>query len=196
MTLMLLVGCVAPPPIARGAAAGIADNVQRAHSLDWGDPVEVLPPSAPDAQGHCWWQLRYAGTPPRLILVDAETGWGRLPSADYVPRGQVHMPPSPLPARAPMLQDGSFIYCLKPPAELGDGGVAELEREAARLNALAATTNLYPLFSVRTDHAGKSALIYGWQGDRGMAQDERLGQWIALRTAYAPTAYWSDLLPR
>jgi hypothetical protein len=106
------------------------------------------------------------------------------------------MPPSPLPARAPMLQDGSFIYCLKAPAELGDGGVAELEREAARLNALAATTNLYPLFSVRTDHTGKSALIYGWQGDRGMAQDERLGQWVALRTAYAPTAYWSDLLPR
>ena len=193
---LLTVGCVAPPPISRGAAAGIADNVQRAHSMNWGDPVEVLPPSAPDAQGHRWWQVRYPGTPPRLILIDADSGWGRLPPADYVARGQAQVPPSPAAARPPMLQDGSFIYCLTAPAEADAAAVAELEREAARLNALAATTDLYPLFSVRTDRSQRSALIYGWQGDRGMARDEHVAQWVALRTTYAPTAVWSDLLPR
>lgn len=196
--VLVMVGCVSPPPISRGAAAGIADNVQRAHSMNWGDPVEVLPPSAPDAQGHRWWQVRYTGSPPRLIIIDADTGWGRLPPADYVPRGHVQPPPpvAGVAGRAPMLLEGSFIYCLTAPAEVPDAAVAELEREAARLNALAATTDLYPMFSVRTDRSGRTSLIYGWQGDRGMARDEHVAQWVAVRTTYAATAQWSDLLPR
>ena len=189
-------GCVAPAPISRGAAAGIADNVQRAHSMNWGDPVEVLPPSPPDAQGHRWWQVRYAGTPARLIIIDADTGWGRLPPADYVPRGQPQPPPPVTAGRAPLVSEGSFIYCLTAPVELPEAALAELEREAARLNALAATTDLYPLFSVRTDRSGRSSLIYGWQGDRGMVRDDHVAQWVAVRTTYAPTATWSDLLSR
>lgn len=194
--LLMVVGCVAPAPISRGAAAGIADNVQRAHSMNWGDPVEVLPPSPPDAHGHRWWQVRYAGTPARLIIIDADTGWGRLPPADYVPRGQPQPPLPPTTGRAPMLLEGSFIYCLTAPAEVSADASAELDREAARLNALAATTDLYPMFSVRTDRSGRSSLIYGWQGDRGMARDEHVAQWVAVRTTYAATAQWSDLLPR
>ena len=195
MVIVSLAGCVAPAPITRGAAAGIADNVQRAHSMSWGDPIEVLPPSTPDADGHRWWQVRYAGTPARLIIIDADTGWGRLPSSDYVPRGQLQ-PPPPVDGRAPLVQEGSFIYCLTAPTVADEAGVIQLDREAARLNALAGTTDLYPLFSVRTDRSGRSSLIYGWQGDRGMARDEHVAQWVAVRTTYAATAQWSDLLPR
>lgn len=198
--LALQCGCESRPVITRGLAAGIADNVQRTQGVNWGDPIEVLPPTAPDAAGHAWWQLRYAAGPgqsvdDRLIVVDADSGWGRLPPAGYVPRGRPQ-PPPPAQGTASMLQDGSFLYCLTVPVVTDEAAQAALEREAARLNALAAQTDLHPLFSVRVDRSGRATLLYGWQGDRGMARDEHVAQWVALRTTYAPTAQWTDLLAR
>lgn len=193
--VLVFAGCEHRLPINRGMAAGIADNVQRSQGLSWGDPIEVLTPTTPDADGHRWWQMRYAGGELRLIIVDAESGWGRLPPAGYVPRGRPQ-PPLPPQLSAAMVQDGSVIYALTIPAAFDDAGRGNLEREAARLNSLAAKTDLHPLFSVHTDHSGRVALIYGWQGDRGMARDEHVAQWVALRTGYAPTAQWMDLLAR
>lgn len=193
-----LVGCDKRPPINRGQAAAIADNVQRQNGVDWGDPTEVLEP-APGADGRSWWQLRYRGE--HLILVDGASGWGRLPPPGYQPRikvRQVAAPalsgqPAATPATAPIVTEGSQVLRLTDPAELSPEALGTLEREAAQLNVTAAQTGLHPLFSVRTDRQGRSTLLYGWQGDRGMARDEKAVDWVKSRTARVPV--WVELLP-
>ena len=190
VAFLLLTSCEARPPINRAQAAGIADNLQRERGLAWGDPEEALEPAAPGADGHRWWQLRYRDG--GVILVDGDSGWARLPPAGYAPRARaVHTRASdPVPV---VVAEGSLVLRLTEPAELATEREGELEREAARLNELATRTGLHPLFSLRTDRQGRASLLYGWQGDRGIAEDHHAVDWVRLRTSY--TAAWIDLLP-
>jgi hypothetical protein len=191
LLLLGIVGCEPRTPLSRGQAAAIADNVQRQNGVNWGDPVEVLPPPPSSPDGHRWWQVRYRED--RIILVDADTAWGRLPPPGYVP---VVRATDSHPTEHPqvLLVEGSFVLQLTPPAELDGDHLGALEREAVHLNALAVQSGLLPVFSVRTDHQGRSSLLYGWQGDRGIAQDPHISEWV---TVHAPNhaATWVDLLP-
>ena len=188
--MFLLVACEPRSPLNRGQVVAICDNLQRQEGVMWGDPVEVLSP-APAAEGHNWWQLRYAGG--ELALVDAASGWARRPWPGYAPRSR----PVPVAAVAgttpTVILDGSLVLQLSVSEELSTERVGELEREAARLNALAAQQQLHPLFSLRTDRQGRSSLLYGWQGDRGIARDEHIADWVRLRTPWRGT--WIELLP-
>ncbi len=187
--LLLLAACESRPPVNRGQVVAIADNVQRMQSVNWGDPQEVLPP-VPGPDGRSWWQVRYRDG--HLVLVDADSGWGRLPPADYEPR--VRMRPTTTPAGGgAVTEEGSLVLRLSEPAVLDGEAAGRLEREAVRLNDLATHNGLQPLFSVRSDRQQRSMLLYGWQGDRGIARDDQVSAWIRSRTTYQPT--WIDLLP-
>lgn len=197
---LLAVGCERQPPLTRARAVVIADNVQRAEGVDWGDPLEVLPPGDAEADGRRWWQLRYRPGPDgasRLILVDHDTGWGRLPPTTWRQRvAPAHpTPPASTAAFRPAaaLAEGSWILVLDPHAAGDAARDGDLAREAMRLNALAGQTGLYPAFAVHRDRAGRSALVYGWQGDRGMTRDTGVSDWVAIRTGRRD-ARWVDLL--
>ena len=188
--MLLLVACEPRSPLNRGQVVAISDNLQRQEGVMWGDPVEVLGP-APAADGRSWWQVRYAGG--ELALVDAASGWARRPWPGYAPRSRP-VPVATVAGTTPLvILDGSLVLQLSAPEELSTERVGELEREAARLNALAVQHQLHPLFSLRTDRQGRSSLLYGWQGDRGIARDEQIADWVRLRTSWRAT--WIELLP-
>jgi hypothetical protein len=194
--LLALAACETRPPIGQAEAESYGEDWQRREGVYWGSPIEVLPPALADAGGHRWWQLRYPDVPggttgDRLLLVDSLSGWAqrpfpgyaaRIPAADAKPSSQ-----HPL-----TVQEGPWIVVVVEPAELAPEAAAALEREATRLNALGSETGLYPLFSVRVDRRGRSSLVYGWQGDRGIQREARVGDWLQARTPYGAGA-WVDL---
>ena len=195
--LVLLLGiCACEPrqPIGRTEAVSAGDSLQRREGLSWGSPEESLPPGPADADGHRWWQLRYADVGSerdRILLVDARTGWVRHPPVGYAVR---MTPSSPLPqAQSATVSEGPWILLVTTPERADADARASLEREAARLDALAGQTNLYPLFSVRTDRTGAAAIVYGWQGDGGIQRDEHVCDWLAVRTPHG-RGTWVDLL--
>ncbi len=193
----LLVGCEPRQSLGQGEAVAVADNFQRREGVSWGSPLEVLPPASPDASGHRWWQMRYAdevGGPHggRIVVVDADSGWARLPPPGYALR-VASSATRPSAANPVTVQEGRFILLVTPPAQVAPEREAELEREAARLNALGGETGLFPVFSLRKDRDGRTALVYGWQGDRGIARDERVSEWLRARTPYGDGT-WIDLL--
>jgi hypothetical protein len=194
--LLALAGCEQRQPVDHAAAISYADDLQRRDGADWGAPLEVLGPDGTDALGHRWWQLRYADQPgdhagDRIIIVDAESGWAQHPYPGYAVRvpAALSKPSSEHPLT---VQEGPWILLVTDPAVLAQDRSAELEREVSRLNALGAETGLYPAFSIRADRQGRSAVVYGWQGDRGIQQDARVGDWLSTRTAYG-RGTWVDL---
>jgi hypothetical protein len=188
--VLLLTACEPRAPLNRGQVVAIGDNLQRQEGVMWGDPAEVLAPG-PAADGRSWWQVRYPGG--ELVLVDATTGWARRPWAGYAPRSQA-VPVAAVAGATPLVViDGSLVYQLAAPEELTTERLGEMEREAARLNALAVQYQLHPLFSLRIDRQGRSSLLYGWQGDRGIARDEHIADWVRLRTPWR--GEWIELLP-
>ena len=190
--LVLVTACEPRQQIVRGQVVVIADNLLHSEGKDFGDPVEVLEGIAPAADGHRWWQVRYRnGT---YVLVDAQSGWARWPSADFQPQIKAKSASKATPSVA-IVQEGTLVLQLTPPDVLTTEAAGTLEREVARLNALAATTGLHPLFSVRTDRQNRSSLLYGWQGDRGIAQDQAVADWVKLHTSYTDSM-WVDLLTR
>jgi hypothetical protein len=189
--LLLLNACDSRPPIVRSEVGSLAQNLQVREGLAWGDPTDLQPPAP--FEGHRWWQVAYAGG--QVILVDADSGWARLPPPGYAIRRTPAASTAPATAQAApvTVSEGSWILVVEPSRRREPADLADLEREASRLNALAGQTALYPLFSVRTDHQGRSALVYGWQGDRGIAQDPRITTWLGQRTAHRDHR-WVDLL--
>jgi hypothetical protein len=191
--LLMSTACEQRAPLGQGEVAGIADHLQLREHLNWGDPIEVLPPARSDADGHLWWQARYANGPDgssRIIIVDDESGWSRLPPPGYVARSKPLGKPS---AAVPVVAaEGPFVLLLTPSQEEDDQGRLVLEREVVRLNALAGSNGLIPLFSLRHGHDNQVSIVYGWQGDQGIAKDPRVVEWIALRTPYHDT-HWVDL---
>ena len=202
VALFAAAGCEPRQPLTRTQVSGKADSHLRNQGLDWGDPVEVLAPDTAAADGRRWWQLRYepradrtgGRSAPHVVLVDDASGWMRFPDAGYVlRRPAVHTGAAPEPTVV-VVREGTRILLLADPVDDTPTRSGELAREAARLNGMAAATGLHPLFSVRRDRHGRSALIYGWQGDRGMAEDPAVLDWLHARTPYA-NAQWIDLDP-
>ncbi len=80
------------------------------------------------------------------------------------------------------------------PEVIAGDRLAERERLVIALNAAAARDGLLPLFSLRADAARRQSVIYGWQGDSGIARDERLRHWIDRQLGgSASTTAWVDL---
>ncbi len=191
--LLASVSCEHRAPLTQGEVVGIADNLQRREGVAWGEPSEVLPPGDYDAQNRRWWQLRYqpgADGVPRIIVVDAESDWARLPPSGYV----VRVPPTGKPGAANpvVVAEGHEVLTVVPLAVGDEARRTALSREVVRLNALAGDSGLMPLFSLKDAHDGRLGIIYGWQGDRGIARDDRVVTWLEARTSYRD-ASWVDL---
>jgi hypothetical protein len=196
LIVLALAGCETRIPIGQAEAQSYAEDVQRREGGYWGPPIEVLPPDAADADGHRWWQLRYAEQPgdhpgDRILIVDARSGWAERPYPGYAVRvpATAAKPSSEHPLT---VQEGPWIVLVTEPAVLAPERQPELEREVSRLNALGAETGLYPAFSIRADRQGRSGIVYGWQGDRGIQKDEHVGDWLSSRTPYG-RGTWVDL---
>ncbi len=66
----------------------------------------------------------------------------------------------------------------------------ELDAEVKRLSELAERTGLAPLFSVRDARGDECQIVYGWQNKGGIARDEHVRDWLAVRTEYAHPTWW------
>lgn len=189
----LLLGCEGRPPLNRAQVVGAADSLLLREDLDWGEAKEVLPPDRADADGRRWWQVRYAPGPDgrdRLVLLDDASRWARLPPADWTPRvTAVSRPPDP---DRVALQSGPSILFVSGEERFPEERRAELLVDIAELNRLATRTGLHPAFSLRRDNDGTLAIVYGWFDDHGIVRDERIRDWLALRTRWTRSA-WIDI---
>lgn len=195
LALLALVACEGRPPLNRAQVIAGTDSLLLREQLQWGEAVDVLPPPAAAApDGRRWWQVRYPDAPDgtaRIVLFEDETRWSRLPPAGYVPRVAAASR-EPDPARV-IIQPGPSILLLEGVRIHPEDARARLLVDAAELNTLAGRTGLHPAFSVRTGRDGTLSLVYGWQEDHGIARDERVRDWLRLRTKYGDSAVWVDL---
>lgn len=187
LIVLLLVGCDIREPTTRGQAMSQADNWLQHKELDWGPIDHVWPPDGSLMDGRSWWQVDYLGTTelgaPRVVLVDAETGWARFPPPDFRPRVRLAIDAeAALPVGPTTLAPGSWLAVV---ARSDGAPIAPdaLREAAASLNGLAAGDGVPRLFTVR-ELARGSQLVYGWDGDRGIAQDAALSDWLAQRSTY------------
>jgi hypothetical protein len=194
--LLLGVGCEHRGPLSSAEVITLGDDLMIREGFSWGTPIEILSPESADASGHRWWQLRYVDAlegpgSQRLLIVDGDTGWAQLPYAGYRVRTKAVLSRGSTPP-AVVVQDGPFVLLLTPPSVLAHDARGALEAEAARLNAEAASSGLYPLFLVRRDDQGRSALVYGWQSDHGIQRDTAVTMWLSHHSSYT-AATWVDL---
>ncbi|MBA3847146.1 MAG: hypothetical protein H0X45_10920 [Planctomycetes bacterium] len=186
---LMIVACEPRRPLVRAEVVGKADSLQRALGADWGAPIAVLQPDAADADGRRWWQVSYvpgADGADRVVLVDHDTGWARLPPAGWRIR---HADAAGSAGIAPdALQPGADVLIVTTDRERSDD---DLAREVDRLNALAGNTGLAPRFSLRNAR-DEGQIVYGWAGDAGMRRDDAVRDWLRLRTPYSD-AYWVEL---
>jgi hypothetical protein len=193
---LMMGGCEEREPVTRAQVVSHAYNLQVRDGVNWGEPVETLPPATVDADGRRWWQLRYhpgKDGRSRVVLVDADSGWARYAPQDYVPR---QAPPPKASGEQPLaVPEGSLVLVVTPAATVDDAGRRALEQEVRRLNALATNTGLPALFSLRERRDQQVSVIYGWQGDHGIAREERVVDWITARTPYRDLQ-WEDQAPR
>jgi hypothetical protein len=191
---LAVAGCQQPrPPLSEGQAANCADSLLLNEHLSWGEAVEMIEPDATDRGGHRWWQVRYRTGPdgaPRIVLVDDQTRWARLPPPGWTARVHASAPSADVAPQR--LVAGPWILGVTG-AEAEDASMhAQRVVDANELNHLAARTGLVPAFSVRELRDGRTQLVYGWQGDSGMARDEKVRDWLRLRTRWQSSA-WIDL---
>jgi hypothetical protein len=185
LVLLNLIACEARQPMDRYLVVTMGDSLQRREGLSWGDPIDVLGPDRADADGHKWWQITYKDGPrgeSRMILVDAHTGWARFPGPDYHPR--VAIASSPLPLFPHQAQTGAFILLVTGATTYDAGSRPTLEAEVRQLNEMAKNTGLYPLFEVREARGQGVQIVYGWQKDGGIQRDERVRDWLHVRTRF------------
>lgn len=192
--IVLLAGCQQPrPPLSPGLAANCADSLLLHEHLAWGEADEILPPDGADADGNRWWQVAYkpgSDGAVRIVLVEDQTRWARLPPAGYVPRVR---PDAPNPATGEQrLVAGTWILDVRGGGPEGADQRARRVVDANDLNQLARRTGLVPAFSVRELRDGRVQLVYGWQGTEGMGRDEAVRDWLRLRTRWQDSA-WIDL---
>lgn len=185
LILAAFAGCEQRQPPDRFLVVTMADSLQRREGISWGEPTSVLEPDRADADGRRWWQVTYDAGPhgePRTILVDAKTGWARFPGPKYEPR--VPVTPTAVPVFPHQAQTGSFILLVTGTATADPSARPELEAEVRQLNDLAKNTGLYPLFEIREARGGGLQIIYGWQKDAGIVRDERIQEWLHVRTRF------------
>jgi len=193
LLLALLLGCEGRPPLNRAQAISATDSLLLRDNRTWGDAVEVLPPDRADADGRRWWQVRYAPDPAgtdRIVILDDASRWARLPPAGWTPRvAAVSRSPDPTQV---LIQTGPSILLVEGAEAVGEDRRAHLLVDIAELNRLAGRTGLQPAFSLREGRDGGLLMVYGWQDGQGMARDERVRDWLALRTRFTRSV-WLDL---
>lgn len=191
--LALLLGCEGRPPLNRAQVIGATDSLLLRENLQWGEAKEVLPPDRATADGHRWWQVRYAPGPDgsdRIALLDDDSRWARLPPTGWIPRVAA-VSRSADPAKV-TIQSGPSILLVSGAQIFPEAHRAQLLVDSAELNRTAERTGLHPAFGVRQDRDGSLRLVYGWQDDHGIARDERIRDWLALRTRWTDSV-WVDL---
>lgn len=182
LLLVLLCSCDeqrgAAPAIARGQAMAYADHLVDHRRLEWGPIIQVWEPAPMPGLRGVWWQIDYRpGETVRSVLVDAESGWARLPPDD-----------APLRRRAAGLSPvpGNWILLLEEP-QVDDG---EGPTRVAALNDLL-SEDLEPLVSLRQLPDGRTQAVYGWREGRGMVRDARIAERIQRRLGRA--VQWRNL---
>jgi hypothetical protein len=191
-----LAGCENRDPLGRAQVVALADHLQRRDGFDWGQPIEVISAGEADARGRSWWQVRYpdgGDGVARVILVDADSGWARLPPAGY--RLRTTPAGSPSSERPVETSRGSFVLLVTPPEAASADRETALDRETVRLNELARNTGLGSLFSLRHGRDGRIGIIFGWHDEHGIARDERVVEWLTVRTPHRGFV-WEDLATR
>jgi hypothetical protein len=178
----------------RPLAIANADAKVFREQLPWGPVDRVFEPAA--WRNGMWWQINYhppAGEEgPCLVLVDANSGWARLPPADYHPRvmasaGSPASNQRAVPVGAPEAPRGSWLLQIDADAFRDD-----LPALAHAINDMARGQGLPALAIVR--QAPTPHVVYGWQGEYGMAYDPALQHWLAQAQPSWRTV-WIDLGP-
>ncbi len=193
LVLLVIIGCEGRPPLNRAQVVGAGDSLLLRENLAWGEAKEVLPPDRADAAGRRWWQIRYAPGPDgrdRIVLLDDDSRWARLPPSDWIPR-VAPVSRSADPARV-TLQSGPSILLVSGTETYAEERRAQLLVDIADLNRTAERTGLHPAFSLRQDRDGSLRIVYGWQDDHGIARDERIRDWLGLRTRWT-SSVWVDV---
>ena len=191
--LALLLGCEGRPPLNRAQVIGATDSLLLRENLQWGEAKEVLAPDRSTADGHRWWQVRYPPGPDgsdRIALLDDDSRWARLPPSGWIPRVAA-VSRSPDPTRV-TVQSGPSILLVSGSETFAEDRRAQLLVDIAELNRTADRTGLHPSFGLRQDRDGSLRIVYGWQDDHGITRDERIRDWLALRTRWN-TSVWIDL---
>jgi hypothetical protein len=192
--LAILVACeAARPPLSRAEAIGSADSLLLREHVVWGPVVATMPPDGADAEGRRWWQISFgpdANGQQRIILVDEISRWARFADTDYVARVPATGIERTVSAR---LDAGPWILDVMGDAAQPMEQRAQVEVDAADLNNLARRTGLLPVFSARSTRDGRMTIVWGWQDDHGTVQDEKVREWLDLRTRFHDSR-WIDLL--
>lgn len=180
VAVLLTPGCLEREPPGEGQVLAMAEALLRHRGLAWGPVTGVWPPGSPDADGRRWWQVDFhdhQGRRDPVVLVDADTGWARLPYPGETVRfgiAPVRSRDRDRPATPPVTGDaGTWILVVSTHA----AGV-DLEAEARRLNRRAERSSLRPLFAVRVTRRGARQVVYGWNGRHGIARDDLVAQYL------------------
>ena len=188
MLVLSLTSCEQREPLSQGLVMAQADVFIEDKGWQWGPIRQVWQPalesggeSAAEIRGSRWWQVDFHGPHQDgllpIVLVDADTGWVRLPPADYQPR-QSRLPET-------SLQAGSYVLVL-------EGATDDLVEERDRLNAQAESDGHVPLFVIRESRRHGKQLVYGWNGSNGLALDPSIRAWVVAQASWADV-YWLGL---
>ena len=176
----------------RPLAMANADAQVMRQQLNWG-PIDRVFEPAPWRDG-MWWQINYhppvGEEGPCIILVDANSGWARLPPSDYAPRVMASPGSSATsnvarPLAAPEAPRGTWVLQIDA-AEYQD----DLPGLALQVNDLARSKGLPAIAVVRMSPSPH--VVYGWQGDYGMEYDPSLVHWLQ-QSRPAWRTVWIDL---
>ena len=192
LIVLCLAACEDPRvPLNPGRARSMADMKLELLGKDWGTAREVAKPDRVDAEGRRFWTVHYPLGPEgqiRVVYVNDATSWAQAhesPTDPVVTNKIEHKPAEVLEHQR--FSEGSSILIL------AAGHPDVLDAEVIRLNSLALQTGLLPQFSVRRLKADNGQLIFGWNNNHGIQENQRILDWVTLRTTYKD-AYWLDLL--
>lgn len=195
IAVLVLVACTERPPPNEAQISAMASALIEKEGLVWGPVTSVWPPGEADADGRRWWQVdyrEYRQIRHPVVLVDAESGWARFAE----PGERVRVGISPQRSRtvdrpsSPSGPDGTTWILILRDFPLDEREAAG--KEAERLNAMAASTALRPLFSVRSTTTAGLQLVYGWDGERGIRRDEAVVDYLSRWGEPLPER-WVDL---
>jgi len=193
LCLLLLTACEEREAPTRGQIMAFADHLLEREGWDWG-PIERVWPPSPGPDDRRWWQIDYHGPTASgrlpVVLVDAASGWARLPPPDHrvrVPLQRVAPDEAEVVETPWQPEQGSWILLL----ERG-GDEQRFAAEAEELNRLARATGLRPLFVAHHPRLGPAQLVYGWTGEHGIIPDQRIVAWLR-RHRPGGTVLWVDL---
>ncbi len=166
------------PAIVRGQAMAHADHLVEYRRLDWGPIITTWEPAPVPGLRGVWWQIDYRpGETVRSVLVDAESGWARLPP-DAVPLRRQASGLTPV--------SGHWIIVLEDPQVEDGSGPARVEALNAQLAG-----DIEALVSLRRLPDGRVQAVYGWRDGTGIQRDARIAERIQRRLGQP--VRWRDL---